>query len=301
MASQSSQKFCQASRAIFILIIIVLMLNRDSDAAENPTPVIDSNITTQTLPNRFFLLAERLTSLDYNVEGLSGKNLSGSGQFSPSELTAILEILKTHQVLILDLREECHGFVNETAVSWYDKENAENRGYPLEKILSIENARLAHLTSRQSATFYHILEKEEGIIQKIMPLPMFVKKAYSEEKLCQKYRISYMRLPITDHGHMKEADIAQFLHLLDTTAETHIHVHCRGGKGRTALIFALYDMYFNAKKFSFDELIERQKHITRYNLLGQLDQSHWKYRVRKSRGEFLKQFYQTFRSAQDHN
>src|SRR5258708_7019779 len=60
--------------------------------------------------------------------GLFELNASASGQFSQQGLEKILELIPSNHILLLDLREESHGFINGIAVSWYSEKDWGNRG-----------------------------------------------------------------------------------------------------------------------------------------------------------------------------
>ncbi|GAB4193316.1 MAG: hypothetical protein Tsb0015_16030 [Simkaniaceae bacterium] len=254
--------------------------------------VIDSNEKQVKLPLRFKDPADFLNAENIDRTDLSNMQISGSGQFSPSELDALIDKLGQDNLIIIDLREESHGFINDMAVSWYAKGNAGNKGKSLSEIQNEELASLHGLQQKKSVSANYIIEKEEGIIQKIMPVPIFISSAYTEDALCQRKNISYFRLPITDHCRPADDQVDAFIHLIKTKGKTSkFHVHCRGGKGRTATIFMMYDMLLNADKLSMEAIADRQKKITDYDLFYILPKEHWKYRTRLERVEFLKNFY----------
>src|SRR5690606_26441789 len=48
---------------------------------------------------------------------------SGSGQFSEKELQRMISQIPASNIMIVDLRQEPHGFLNGNAVSWYHEHN----------------------------------------------------------------------------------------------------------------------------------------------------------------------------------
>lgn len=50
-------------------------------------------------------------------------------------------------IIIVDLRQESHGFINGVAISWVDNHNKANKGLTKEAVLSDENTRLTRLQS----------------------------------------------------------------------------------------------------------------------------------------------------------
>ena len=54
-----------------------------------------------------------------NYRSIKKLDASGSGQFSAKELDAVRERTGGRPLIVLDLRQESHGFVGGTAVSWF--------------------------------------------------------------------------------------------------------------------------------------------------------------------------------------
>ncbi len=89
-------------------------------------------------------------------------------------------------------------------------------------------------------------------------------------------------------------EVDRFVMLVDHQQKnTWIHLHCRGGKGRSTTFFAMYDMLKNAGTVSFDDIIQRQAAVTPHYDLSRIPQKYPElipyYQARLT---FLKQFYQ---------
>src|SRR5205823_3844423 len=78
---------------------------------------------------------------------------------------------------------------------------------------------------------------------------------------------------------------------LDAAECAHLHFHCRGGKGRTAVFMALFDMLRNARRDSFDAVIERQAALGAYDLRRLPEEGNPKFPFAKERWSFLSRFH----------
>jgi protein-tyrosine phosphatase len=68
----------------------------------------------------------------------------------------------------------------------------------------------------------------------------------------------YCRVPIQDH----DAPDAQTFEVFKKIIEKHpcawIHLHCKGGVGRTSLLLLLMDIVKHKRRFTFEEYVQRQ-------------------------------------------
>ena len=71
----------------------------------------------------------------------------------------------------------------------------------------------------------------------------------------------------------------------------HVHFHCRGGKGRTAAFLAMFDMLRNARRDSFETIIERQAALGAYDLRRLPEEGSPKSPWAKERWDFLSRFH----------
>ena len=226
--------------------------------------------------------------------GLESLQASGSGQYSENGLRALLARLKISQpIIIVDLRQESHGFANGIAISWYAAHDASNVGKTLAEIEADESARLQNLVQQKNITIQDVSRKEDDVIEKSAPISITVEKVETEKELTQDYKIGYFRIPVTDHLPPTKEDVGRFLTFVQSLpADTWLHFHCEAGDGRTTTFLSLYDMIRNGKNVSFDDIIERQYLLGGINLADIVDKSSWKYPHEVDRLKFLKEFYQ---------
>jgi hypothetical protein len=229
-----------------------------------------------------------------SLEGLYSLPISASAQFSKKELETVLKTAPAG-VIVLDLRQECHGFVDGIPVSWYGKHNAANFGKTLLQIEKEENARLAYLKASGHATLHTVKPSSSS---KDIPWQVEVKGAQSEESLCRELKIGYMRLPITDHLAPDIASCDRFVRFAARLPEnTWVHVHCRGGHGRSSTIMIMFDMMKNAKKVSFSDILYRQWLQGNDNLAKVPEALSWRLFRKIERYEFLRRFYDYCKEA----
>lgn len=189
----------------------------------------------------------------FNLKGIHDLRASGSGQFSEKtfkEMLTSLPVLPQH-LLVIDLRQESHGFINGIPISWSD--GIHNYGN-LHKTKS-------EIESDESQRLNWAAQAKQIIVNPTQhPTKMTVYTAMTEQALVTSLGVSYLRLPVTDHNRPSNDIIDQFVELVKhLPPEQWLHLHCRAGKGRTTTFLTLLDMMKNAHQASLDEIIDRQK------------------------------------------
>lgn len=211
---------------------------------------------------------------------------SASAQFTEDELQRMLEVIPAKRMIMVDLREEPHGFLNGDAVSWYGNNNWVNEGKSKEEIEKDERERLNALSHQFIAIVYKNHKKSNH------PAPYLVKEVTSEEALAKKYGFEYLRLPVRDHVKPSDAAVDTFIARVKVLKkEDWLHFHCSAGKARSTTFLAMYDMMQNASDTSIDDIIARQQFYGGINLFSDPEEDQWKYTHLVERVEFLKKFY----------
>ena len=77
-------------------------------------------------------------------EGLEELNDSGSSVFSKNEFQSLLKQIPADKkdIVVVDLRDESHGYINGHAVSWYSRYKTFNKGLSAEQVMEREEALL---------------------------------------------------------------------------------------------------------------------------------------------------------------
>jgi protein tyrosine phosphatase len=252
-----------------------------------PLLVIDS-LDESVLP-RNFRLSTSNDHLSVSKIGLNELKASASGQFTKKSLELAKMSIPSQEILIIDLRQESHGFINDMAISWYGKDkNWENLNKSLEFILSDEINRLNN-TAKEKTALIHFKKN------KAPPLNVEINRIYTEKELVESLNLNYKRLPITDHVKPNSSQVDQFVKLISSEfikpEKKWVHFHCAAGRGRSTTFIAIYDMMLNSSKVSFDDIIVRQAEIGGKDLAESFDSRDWRYQHGLERLDFLKQFY----------
>ena len=192
-------------------------------------------------------------------------NLSGSGRFTVKQITKVRDLHPDKQVWVIDLRRESHYISkNGNPYSFYGGRNDDNADKPW-----------------NTAEYYE---------QQKNPDPDHYRY---ERDAIQSLGMKYLRLPITDHIEPPEGWMSRFLGEMSRIPKGDwIHVHCRGGVGRTTTVMTMIDMYRNRHFYTFEEYLDRQVENGGKDLRALPDKTHWKYNHHVKRLEYIRQFYQ---------
>lgn len=222
-----------------------------------------------------------------SLEGLAGLNISGSGQFTEKSLQLIKQkIGNKMNIIVVDLRQESHGFVNNMAISWTDADDKANKGLTTEQVIEDENSKLSGLLSKGIAEVK--TDKEETIK---------VDKIQTEEQLVKSQGMSYLRLPVTNNERPADDIVDTFVNFVRSQPKnTWIHFHCMEGVGRTTTFMFMYDSMKNARKASIDDIMTRQVLLGGKNLVDVGSNTQGE---AGKRALFLRMFYKYCRENSD--
>ena len=134
---------------ILMAIIFSFAVNKNA-IAEIPSDkdngvhlILDAFKYNNILPNHFRKttdLAVVKDNKDLDLKGLDKLNISGSQQFSGDNIQLLIKSIDASlPITVLDLRQECHGFINEAAVSFADARNNANVGLTRDQVIAKEN------------------------------------------------------------------------------------------------------------------------------------------------------------------
>jgi len=239
--------------------------------------------------------------------GLDTLNISGSGQFSQTNFKHLIQSLGVKTGYIIDLRQESHGFLDETPVSWFGVKNAENVQRTPDEIDAIENQLIDALNQgKEKETIVYVRTKynengekdeneENGKETRISftPKKFSFKEASTERTFVQNSGFTYLRIYALDYYPPTDKQIDQFVNFVKNLPPgTWLHFHCHAGIGRTTTFMVLYDMIRNADKVSAKDILLRQALIGGKNFLKVDSTKAWKIPINKARLKLLKTFYQ---------
>ncbi|MEQ8224090.1 MAG: hypothetical protein ABRQ37_17365 [Candidatus Eremiobacterota bacterium] len=262
------------------------------------SPLIDCP-GDDTLPRNWRMCTDILKNNENipmpSLEGYSTLNISGSGSFSTGQFKKLREALGERKVIIIDLREESHGLVNNMCVSWYKTTNNLNEGKSLEEISLIEKDLLNKLKDDGKTDIDIILKRPDMLnagTWDVKKLPVIVEQVMTEEELVTEHGYGYHRIPVTDLRRPEDNDVDDFVNFYKNLSnDTWLHFHCKAGKGRTTTFMAMYDMMKNYDKVKKEDIINRQWISGGLNLTDIEDNANINTEWSKARYDFILKFY----------
>lgn len=160
------------------------------------------------------------------------------------------------RLLVVDLRQESHVFLDGRAVSWCADKDWSNVGQTTTWIAQDELSQLAKLSAAPDQLIYAI-EKDvaDGNVKVLATTQIHVARAATEEMILaalqSRLAISYLRIPVTDHCAPEDDAVRVLLGMMGTVdSTTWVHFHCHGGDGRTTTFLTMYDMLNFARSSS---------------------------------------------------
>ena len=260
---------------------------------DEPLLIVEAD-NTYDLPLRFRMSTSKLADdgeAAPNLRGFADLRISGSGQFSHNGLRRIRREIGYARATIIDLRQECHGFVNGMAVCWFGRHNNANKGLSNEEAAAKETAKIRALAEAPSFTFDYLEGKSLKRIDEPVTSP---KTVMSEQALAEQEGFGYKRFYVTDHHKPSAEEADRFIAFLQALpASTWLHYHCRGGVGRTTTFMLMHDMLRHAKEVALEDILRRHRlngGRDMYRLHP--DPDNYKYLPALERIAFIEDFYQ---------
>lgn len=204
------------------------------------------------------------------------KCCSGSAQFSKKQYFNMKKKWPVgKKVIVVDLRQECHFFLANQPVAFFNLYFTYNIGRS-----NIEDIEKQIALYYYPSHYYKFIDKEKMHIQ-YSPIA----KKTSLEREVEVIDVDYKRFPVTDRCFAEPAVIDEFLMWIRQLPEdVWLHFHCRGGKGRTTTFMMMYDIWKTKAVLPFAEYLERQ------TLIGGTDLSFIKRKNEYLESSSLKRF-----------
>lgn len=181
-----------------------------------------------------------------STEGLDELGASASAQFSEKQFGELADALRAasdgKEIVIVDLREESHYFLNGISISNFSLHNWSNLGLSHDEIEAVEGDFFEPMVG-QTVTAY--MEDDEQ--KQDEELTITVESVMSERELVESEGFTYLRLPVTDHAFPTPDEIDLFIDYVKEkgTDDVWFHFHCYAGQGRTGVYLLLYDKMKN--------------------------------------------------------
>lgn len=244
--------------------------------------VIDFNNNGE-LPNSFRKTSDKINPTNNipSLKGLKELNASGSSEFTFNSIDIIKNSIGK-KFTVVDLRQESHGFLNGSAISWMGLRDNLNKGLSPKEVVAAEKKLLSSITINEPVTPYN------------SPGPIIANEVYDEKHLVENKGLDYIRIPVTDGERPTDEAVDFFISFVNSLSkDSWLHFHCKEGIGRTTTFLAMYDMIRNSKDVSFEDIIFRQFLLGSENLILERGPEESK------RTEFLKNFYSYTKENKD--
>lgn len=224
-------------------------------ASTHTDPIFDSLEDETLLKSMRILkqLPEEITRC--NLLDLSELKASGSSQFTESGFIALVQALPldSDQLVIVDLREERHGFVNGLPICWTEGLHSSLNSEELEQE---ENECVREVLA---AGHVWIDEGKEQTDR----LCLAISQAATEREFVESFGHRYVRFPVGDGNRLDDQLIDQFVQfILDSSPEQWFHFHCSKGEETTNTFLTLLDIIKNSQLNTLEEIISRHRLVS---------------------------------------
>lgn len=198
---------------------------------------------------------------DPTMAGMTGLRASGSGNFCRDQLYALQEKLAGRSVVVIDLRAEPHGMINNCAVTWAKDPAWKITRANVEAMESNWLKRAMELR-RVTTSFYAPGRYADRSSWQEVALIFDVRSVLTPEQLIVRSRWNYRRVPVNDGEIPTDEVVDDFFRTLRGLEESDWkHLHCDTGGYRTSLFLTLYDMSKNFNRASKGDIIARQRRL----------------------------------------
>ncbi|MDR5586994.1 phosphatase domain-containing putative toxin [Clostridium aquiflavi] len=243
--------------SFFLNFNIALAFNEPNNKSD--VNLIVDSLKKDKIPNNF-RTTSNLTNIQnkssLNLKGLETLNTSGSQQFSKDNLDILTKSIESKlPILIIDLRQESHGFLNEYPISFANEKNDSNLGLSKAAVTFKEKKDLKSIKLNTPFNFYNHPE-----------ISVIPKEVLSEKQITKTHSLNYSRVPVTDTKLPTNEIIDCFINIVkECSKDNWIHFHCKAGFGRTTTFMIMYDMMKNYKNATSDEIVKRQLALASFN------------------------------------
>nr|ADD13456.1 PTP-like phytase [uncultured microorganism] len=293
------KRLIQWVTAAFMLIFLLecsLVLAAEPDEGIQVLK-FDRTAGTANMPNEYRAASkgkfERAPDDIYpSQDGLKELRISGSSYFAKNEFQSLLKKIpaEVNDIVVLDLRNESHGYINDHAVSWYSRYKTFNKGLTAEQVDEREHNLLKE-AQKAGTVNIAIQAKDKGVV---FTAPIKVESVMTEQEYVESMGVKYFRIPIMDYSAPTRDNIDRFVEFYKNLPKTAwIHAHCEAGVGRTTITLSMVDILHNAGTLSYDEIMTRQVLMGGQDVRKSAEKATDPYKKANypKRAEFTRRFY----------
>lgn len=238
-----NKKFKQLSYLLVIMLFLqsnIIYANpfkRETSVNSDKTLMVIDNEETTPLPKRFRII--------------DGLNISGSQQFTPSQLDNIIKEINNPNIFIVDLRQEAHGFINDMAVSYHNKTIYPFECLDCKETLDMEKNLFGRIKPGDEVSLYRV----KGDFIKTIKADSIA----LEPDLASKAKVNYELFSVKDGSIPVPQVVDKFVVFAKNLPQgAHAHFHCKEGQGRTTTFMSMYQMMHNTQNLTLDEILKQQ-------------------------------------------
>lgn len=221
---------------------------------------------------RYFRTTNDLNTLPehLNREGLGELRLSGSDTIATTgqieRIASAANVQDLEHLYIVDLRQEPHVVADRYTLTLRGPKDWANVGLSHDEALQREADWINDLRRSENLKIDSAEDFKTGT-RPMRSVTLHRPEIVSEQELVERTGAKYARLTVTDHLRPDNEAVDRFVDIVrQMPPGAAMHVHCKGGRGRTTTFMAVYDMLHNAQRVSADGIIDRQGGLGHYQL-----------------------------------
>jgi len=224
-------------------------------------------------PAKSFMTRETPSAMRYRQYPNIGTGVSGSGQPSVSDFSTIKDQTKANSLIMLDVREEPHFFLDGKSISYKVEPLESSQWYHL-RTIDVVDTELRLLNSVTSPV--ELWEHNTGTAGDAFDTKNAHAVAFSgrmtEEAAARAAGVTYYRVAITEDQRPEDRDVDSLMIIFRQAEKDRswIHVHGRDGFGRTNLVMVMYNIFWEANKRSLVDIVKSHPTVNLLDLLDML-------------------------------
>jgi Inositol hexakisphosphate len=217
--------------------------------------------------------------------------VSKSGQFSEKGFIELVDSLplNSDQLIIFDLRDECHGLINGMPVCWKD-------GFNCQCNQTTEEFEYERLEEVLDIGHTWIEEKDQ-----VNQLDLSISQAITERELVENLGHFYLRVPMADGDIPDNLLVDQFVQFIHDVSPNHwVHFHCRTGGEKATTFLVLSEIIKNGREMNLEDILAKHDLISEIGIAKFRSEEERSDRMQQKL-DFISEFYAYRKEVSDFN